>query len=250
MAYNLNIIYTGRFPVLVFDPYPKSISYNIYRGITKDSMVKIGATSLLQYRDESKEADVMIKMDRVNYLYQVAGVDNEGKETKFTEYVNYLPEIKYPYKGIMKEIVRRNEDIVLKRIAGEPVTFYLKKAEGERSETYNDILKDIMSEKEVTNDYNQAWKGGFSKIENIYVRIRNSPLKQVESNYGVKLLNDGKELWFGTYPIVSTGDFIKTTQGRIFVIDAVTHRRYKGFLTMQKCTINELMTTHFYYNIP
>jgi len=244
---NLTITYTGNYPVLSWLPCANAVSYNIYRGVTKDSMEKIGISTGLQYQDNSEDANIMIKFDRVKWLYKISYIDSSSTEHFFTEEKDYVQDIQYPYYGVLKEIVRRN-NLMLNNISGENVIVYLKKGEGEYAEETNTLTGDIWTDREMADNRDSIFEGGWYKVPNIYIRVKNAPFKIIESDYG-QVINSSKNMFMSTYPIINSGDFVKTLEGKIFLIDTVVHRRFRGFLTLQTASIKELMTTHPYYSI-
>ena len=240
--YNLFISYINNNPVLQWSPYRDSTSYSIYRGRTKDTLAKIATTSLLQYKDT--EIDIFQKQDRDQYYYQIYSNDSTG----FTPIVEVKQSIRYPVLGVLKEIVRRN-NLMLREISGEAVTFYIKKGAGERcQDCHNEVLKDTDTTKQLCPTcYNTSYVGGFEQVEGL-LRIKNNvdSIKQME--WGIRV-ESAKQGWLSDYPIVQNGDWARTPQGEIYVFDDVKHKRVKGFLTFQSCQLILLETSHPYYTI-
>lgn len=243
--YNLNIEYDYNNPILKWQPYPDSIKYRIYRGMSKEEMIKVHETNLLQYKDT---VDISVNFDRMRYMYVISSVNNENEETIFTDYVqlNYLNAS--PYLNIIREILRRN-NLILNRITGEQVDVYIKKQSGQRCpDCYNVITKDIET-KEIMCDtcYNTSFVGGFEKVT-CKIRIKNAQDNIVENPYGF-VLESSKMGLISAYPFVNTGDFIRTLQGDIYMIDTVNHKRFQGFLYLQSLNLKLLETTRPEYNI-
>lgn len=246
MNHNLNVVFDYNNPVISWLPYKDSISYNVYRGLTKDNLDKIANTRLLQYKDN--EIDIRQKFDRVNYLYKVSSVDNDNKETFFTEPVYFETQINYPYRGVVNEIIRRN-DLMINRISGEPVELYLKKGAGERCSKYNQVTKNHEGLTELCEEcYNTTFKGGFELIET-KIRIKNANDSITETPYGIKIDAGVKQGFLSVYPIVNTGDWLRTKYGQIYLFDEVKHKRFQGILTVQIVTLKLLDTGHSYYKI-
>jgi hypothetical protein len=243
MSTNLNVSWQNNHPILTWLPYQDSESYNVFRGTTKDNLVKIKNTTLLQYQDD---IDIRDKFDRVKYFYQISSW-NGKEETVFTDLVNYNVDLDYPYKGFTNEIVRRNQ-LVLDRIAGEEVDIYLKKGAGKRCERYNTVTKQHDYEGSLCDIcYNTTFIGGFEKVTT-KIRILNNVDSVQEMNYGIKLVSQ-RQGFLNTYPIVSNGDFIRTKRGIIYLVDDVKHKEFRGILHQQRLTLETLPTTSVYYNI-
>lgn len=246
---NLSIIYLGNFPVLRWQPHPDSVKYRIYRGTTKDNLESIADTDLLQYQDSSPEANLMKKFDRVKYFYQIASVKEDGTEEKFSDIVNVYQEIKYPYAGIFKTIVRRN-NLMLTRMTGEDCTFYIKRGAGQRCpDCFNEITRDVDSESPFCSTcYNTTFVGGYVQVQG-RVRIRNAQEQEVRSVWGMTIESNGKVGWTANYPLLDNGDLIKTISGEIYVIDNLVRRSQKDFVTLQTFTVKTLKTTDNLYSV-
>lgn len=244
--YILNISYNYNHPVLQWQPYPDSIKYKIYRGMSKDNMEVIKETNLNQYEDSL--VDVTTNYDRMKYFYVISSVDSNSNETIFTDYIqlNYLTAS--PYLNIVNEIKRRH-NLILNKIAGEQVDFYIKKQSGQRcSECFNELTRDVETEKVLCPTcFNTSFTGGFEKISG-KIRIKNANDTMVESPYGFTL-EATKQGFISAYPFLNTGDFIRTQQGEIYIVDSVNHKRFQGVLTLQNLMLKILQTTHPYYTI-
>lgn len=243
--YILNINYDYNNPILTWQPYPDSVNYRVYRGMNKDNMEKIKETNLLQYKDTT---DIRTNFDRIRWYYVISSVNENGDETIFTDYIqlNYL--VNSPYKNIIRDIIRKHE-IVINRIAGEQVDFYLKKQSGQRCpECFNEFTRDTETEKELCpNCFGTSFKGGFEKITQKTI-IRNAQDKINEMPYGFELSSEKQGL-VSIYPFLNTGDWFRTKQGEIYLIDAVEHERFQGSIVLQILALKLLHTTHKYYDI-
>lgn len=240
--YNLFISYINNNPVLQWSPYRDSTYYSVYRGRTKTALTKIGTTTLLQYRDEG--INIFDKQDRDQYYYQIKSNDS----TAFTDIVEVKQAIRYPVLGVLKEIVRRN-NLMLREISGETVTFYIKKGAGERcTACYNELLKDTDTTKPLCPEcYNTSYLGGFEKVTGL-IRIKNNADSVKQTEWGIRI-EASKQGWLSDYPIVQNGDWVRTPAGEIYQLDSVKHKRVKGFLTFQSAELILLETGHLFYNI-
>jgi len=247
---NFTITYSGNFPVLNWSPFPDSAKYRIYRGLTKENLAPVAETGLLQYRDDSSAVSIMQKFDRTRYWYQVAGVDKDGKETKFTDILTVAQNIKYPFKGFVNTSVKR-ANIMLDRLdTGEDVVFYLRKGAGERCPKCFDPITRTTNQQTPLCDvcYNTTFVGGFELV-NAKCRIRNSVEGTDENFLGITLTSSGKVGWISNYPWVNNGDFIKTLSGEIYEIDNVQRNNQKDAVTVQVFELKLLETNHVYYLI-
>ena len=243
----LYVSFDYNIPVLTWETYKDSVKYNVYRGVTENNLEKIKETNLLQYRDS--DISFPDSYDYKKYYYQIGSVDINNKETKFTELVQLKKDFNSPYKNVIKEIVRRN-NLMLNRISGEDVDFYLKKYSGERCpECFNEVTRDTESEKEQCEVcYNTSFVGGFEVITG-KCRILNAEDVMEETPYGFKLSSEGKSGFMSVYPITNTGDFLRTSNGEIYLINTVKKKRFQGTLTRQQLTLSLLQITHPYYSI-
>lgn len=249
--YNLNILFTNNFPILEWSPYPDTVKYAVYRGENKKRLKKIAETLMLQYQDSSEEANIRTKMDRVNWYYQISSFDKNGKETLFSPIETLSPDLIYPYIGIYKEIVRRN-NLMLDRINGESVDIYIKRNSGERCPTcFNQITRDIDTPSVLCPTcFNTSYVGGFDKLSDVRIKIRNQADRIVETPWGIRKESvEGKQGWLANYPIVHNGDFIWTKRGEIYMIDDVKHKIQQNFLTFQIFSVKFLETGNPYYSI-
>jgi hypothetical protein len=244
--YNLNISYNNNHPVISWHPYPDSIKYKIYKGMSKENMEVIKETNLNQYEDIG--TDITTNYDRMKYFYCIGSIDMGDNETIFTEYIQLDYLTASPYLNIIREIKRRH-NLILNKIAGEEVDFYIKKQSGERcKECFNELTRDIDTDKVICPTcFNTSFEGGFEKISG-KVRIKNANDTIVENPYGFTL-EATKQGFISAYPFLNTGDFIRTKQGEIYIIDSVNHKRFQGVLTLQNLMLKILQTTHPYYTI-
>lgn len=242
---NLLVTYNKLNPILEWSSYPDSVNYCVYRGTTKENLVKIKETSLTQYKDTG--IDLMKKFDRVNYWYQISSIKEDGTETKFTSIETVNQSISYPYQGIYREIVRRN-NLMLKRMTGEEVTFYLRKGAGKRcSKCFNEITRDTDIQSVICDVcYGTTFEGGYETIQG-YVRVRRGQEYETQTVYGLKLETGGKTGWVADYPIVSDGDLFKMKNGLFYEIGNPTRARQKDYTTIQTFSIKPLETTHPLY---
>jgi len=243
--YNLNISYDDNNPIISWQPYPDSVMYRVYRGMDKNVMELIKETNLNQYKDN---VNITTNFDRMKYIYVIGSVDSNDTETIFTDYVQLDYLTASPYLNIIKEIKRRH-NLVLNRISGELVDFYIKKQSGKRCPIcFNQITRDIESTEVICETcFNTSFEGGFEKISG-KVRIKNANDTITENPYGFTL-ESSKQGFISSYPFLNTGDFIRTQQGEIYIIDSVNHKRFQGVLTIQNLMLKILQTTHPYYTI-
>ena len=243
--YELYVSFDYNVPVLNWQPYPKSIKYSVYRGVSEESLEKIKETNLLQYRDS--DISFPDSHDYKKYFYQIGSIDEDGTEIKFTPLVQLKKDFSSPYKNITKEFVRRN-NLMLNRISGEDCDFYLRKFSGERCECFNEITRDTETEKELCEVcYNTSFIGGFEKVT-AKCRILNADDTIEETPYGIKI-SASKSGFMSVYPITNTGDFIRTKHGEIYLIDSSKKKRFQGMLTRQQLTLSLLLITHPFYSI-
>jgi hypothetical protein len=212
-------------------------------------MESIGETDLLQYQDSSEDANIMLKFDRVKYFYQVASIKEDGSEEKFSEIVNCHQDIKYPYAGIFKTIVRRN-NLMLNRMTGEDCTFYIRKGAGERCpDCFNEITRDVDTEQAFcTTCYNTTFIGGYAPVKG-KVRIKNAKEEEIQTVWGMKVESNGKMGWTANYPLLDNGDLIKTLSGEVYIVDNLIRRSQKDFVTLQEFSVKTLKTTDNLYRI-
>lgn len=244
---NLLVTYSKINPILEWSPYPDSILYYVYRGTTKENLAKIKGTPLTQYKDT--EIDFTKKFDRVNYWYQISSIKEDGTEIKFSSVETVNQNINYPYRGIYREIVRRN-NLMLKRIAGEEVTFYIRKGAGRRCpKCFNQITRDTDLQSSICDVcYGTTFEGGYEVIQG-YVRIRRGQEYASQVVFGYKLETGGKTGWVADYPIVNDSDLIKLKNGMIYTISNPTRTRQKDYTTIQTFNLKPLETTHPLYGV-
>lgn len=244
---NLFITYYNNHPVLQWDPYKDTTKYVIYRGLTETELIKLAETTYLQYSDDSDEADLFQKMDRVTYYYQIRSVNSTGIETIITDARNYeLSEIEFPIRGVLNEIIRRNV-LSLNRILWDSVDVYLKKGAGERCNCYDPYRKDSDTNFVCEICYGTTYKGGFDKIPS-RVKLRNGPVKVTEFSFGHKV-DATKEAWTITYPVMNSGDFFRTKKGEIYEVDGIKRKEEGGILLQQLMSLKLIPTTDPYYQI-
>lgn len=246
---NLSIIYLGNSPLLKWAPYPESLKYEIFRGLTKENLYKIGETSTLQYYDLSKEANVMTKDDRVKFYYRINSINTEGKSLIITDSISLNTDsLIYPFLGYYKSKVKRHE-LSLRQISGEEVSFFIKKGSGKKcSECYDPSLGDNYTEKPLCPTcYNTTFEGGFEKVTGL-IRILNAPSGFVETQAGLTLeaLKKGR---MSTYPLLGNGDMIRTNAGEIYIVGNTEYKKMKNFIYSQIVDLRLLPTGHLYYSV-
>lgn len=246
----LSVIYLGNSPLLKWQPYPDSVKYFVYRGLTKEKLAKIGESHILQYADLSDEANIVKKDDKAKFYYQIYSINEQGESTPFTEVETLnTDDMSYPFLGIYKTQVKRNE-FTLKSISGEEVTLYVKKGAGEKCpDCYNEITGDTYTEKSLCPIcYGTTYVGGFEKFSDILIRILNAPDQIIETPFGITV-GSTKSGRMSVYPLVNNGDWFRTKGGDIYMIGNVEHEKVKNFILKQKLDLKLLSTGHVYYTI-
>lgn len=242
--YNINISFDKNNPIIEFPPYPDSLRYGIYRGVTREILEKIAETNLRFYRDS--DVNIMEKNDNVKYYYQISSIQ-EDKEVIFSTIEEFKYDIPYPVMGVLKETIRRGN--IMLDLAGEEVTFYIRKSAGIHcEECYDEISQSTDTTKPLClSCYNTGYKGGYEQLTGLF-KIRNNIDDVKTYEWGIKL-ESNKTGWLTNYPIIHNGDFIRTKYGEIYIVSGTKHKRTKGMLTHQNCSLELLETSHPYYSI-
>lgn len=248
--YRLLIEYYGNSPLISWLPYLDTIQYRVYRGLTdKDSdMSVIKTTDLLFYLDEAVE--VFDKSDYVSWHYKISSIDADGNETFFTPTLSTsYEELAYPYEGVLNRIVSLNK-LMLERIMGEPIIFYIKKGAGQRCpDCYDLITEDGRTDLPLCMTcFNTTFLDGYDKVDG-WVKMRNAPGSILENIYG-KVEQKDASGWTLPYPILKTGDMIRTKSGELYLIDTVNRKQQRGKGTIQMLNMKLLESGHPFYTIP
>lgn len=235
--YKFYIEYDGNNPVLSWEAYPDSLSYNIYRG-SEANMTLVANTKILFWKD--LDVNIYEDTDYADWVYKISSVNADG-EVFFTstESTSYKI-LKYPLAGVLNRIIQLNM-ISLERIIGEPGYFYIKLGAGERcTECYDFENRDVRTDLPMCMTcYNTSYTGGYEKIAG-YIKLRNASESILEGIYG-KVVDKTVVAWTLPYPILNTGDFFRTTSGEIYIINDVNRKKQngKGTIQMLNCKLLE-----------
>lgn len=246
----LNIAYNLKVPVLSWLPrVPYPTSYRLYWATSPEGVWTLcrGADhlSILQYQDTehpyTSEPRIWYKVMAV-----VGGLELEhcpatiSSERPREDFVNRM----------IDEVVRRHT-LILNRFSGEYCTLYLRKAAGDICPNHavvGDGSRNEFGGSLCPVCYNVGIVGGYEKVTNVLVKIKNNVDNTILGQEGMTILTTAGA-WLGSYPMLISGDFFERPSGERFAVDTVRRRQIQNRNTMQILAIAPVEPNHPFYQI-
>lgn len=247
--FDIKIHYLLNSPVISWVPYPKAISYNIYRGTSKENLDLItNEGKVLMFNDTDVKVNIIEKENRTIIFYDVEAVLEDGTTYRYNKPTFYTPIIEYPYYGVIQTIIKRHE--LMLKIGAETCIIYNKKTFGKVcSKCWNTIINNSESAEPLCDVcYNTGFIGGYNKFVT-KLMIRDAPDAYVETPFGIQKQSAGKQGWVSGYPFIFAGDMIVEPNGDRWIIDSVKVKEFKNIITLQIANITYLQSTHPLYQI-
>jgi len=251
MAGTLTVTFDNRVPVLSWTPYiPYPSGYHVYWSTGPEGPWERlnGADALLvaQYRDELH----VLTTERRIYWKVTAVIG--AVEVEHVAPTLWAPALRSDFvSNVLGEIERRH-NLMMTKVAGESCTVYLRLAAGDPCPTCTRRIGDgTRVEYEgplCPTCYNTGIVGGYRKLENILIRVRNAQ-EMVEQTVDGFRLSEARTAWLPNYPVLDVSDFFERPNGERFIIGSVRRRELQGYLTLQVCNLVEVEPEHPIYDI-
>lgn len=246
----LTVVYDGKFPVLSWLPYlPFPSGYFVdWAPGPEGPWTRLTAEALLvaQYRDDNHPITsdnriywrVMAQVGPIEVVHVLATAWVPPPSTAFV-------------RRVLDEIKRRHTDIMLAKFGGESSILFIRRAAGEMcpvGHPTGDGFRHGHSGKLCPQCFNTAIDGGYVRLEDIGIRVRNSQMQAELRQDGI-VLTEGRNAWAGAYPLLNTGDFFARPTGERFAISNVRRRELQGYVTLQVFNVNVIEPEHPLYDI-
>lgn len=250
MPGTLTVSYNGRVPTLSWSSYiPFPALYYVdwapgsegpWERLTVDGVV------VAQYTDSGHQ------WTSINRVYWRVMALVGGVEVEHVSPTVWVPMPRVEAVGrYLQEIVRRHRDILLDKFAGESCSLYLRRSAGvpcRNGCSVGDAHVMKYPGKLCQVCFNTGIEGGYVKLENQLIRVRNAQT-EVELRQDGVAFTEGRTAWLGPAPLVFTGDWFIRPTGERFAFTNVRRRELQGYVTLQVGSIKEIEPQHPLYDI-
>lgn len=222
------------------------LGYNVYRAETRSDdpkdWYKINTKLICvnYYQDRGFTGDP-INNGRIQWWYKVVPVNQDGEEFALSRSISATFEI--PLNGIQRWVaptIRMRTAMQLDPAgfsAAEVVHFLVRMWAG----AYCTCL-DVRTRKVDANCamcYGTGYKGGYNLIENVYCRIRSTPVQMGARSGGITITHNPTGV-IASYPILTDGDVIVRKHNERFRIRRPKHRKIQNYITAQSFELDKI----------